>query len=1073
MVLGLRSKNRKGTSVQVDYTIHVQEIKPWPPSQSLKSVQSLLLQWENGDQSSGSFTSNVGDGKVEFIESFRLSATLRKEVSRKGTARDSFLKNYLEFNFYESRKDKAMKGQLLGSAVINIADYGIIMDAVTINAPINFKKSSRSTVPAVLYVNIQPFDRDKSTLSKEVSLDRDGSETVSEVANEGNDDEIEIASFTDDDDVSSHSSLTVSSSALESIGGSPGQSHKKGSRTANSGTRRIDEEPALPSGVAPSNPDVNSASQGFKHPNGAASPSLPTDMPANLLNPVNNLAETNMLSDDCSQVKDSNCVSLEDSRSKQGADRKAWRHKTSGPENPTTNNLNSDLMDGKEKNELDDKERGSVILEVEKPSLEEKLAGQLPEDASKKQAKLRSNTLALNRTAIGVQDTRRDKLKHLKSVQLQFHSAEGDDPFVNQKLIEKPKKINVSENVNKGVEGYEHSEREKSRKGFSDNEGGSNSEVEILEEELSGAAAEDDLAEQGNSTKKFQLMEKEKKIDLPENLNKVDMSYTPSKREEQTESHFSGNKVELQLKVEMLEEELMEAATVEVGLYSVVAEHGSSINKVLAPARRLSRFYLHACKARSRVKRENSARAIISGLILVSKACGNDVPRIYQKLCVYLDVMLNIPPPITRLTFWLSNSIVLRAIVTQDVEKLQLASVPSIINNGGPKGRHESSGEVEKTDRTESSDEWAEPQPCIAALKKVEAWIFSRIVESVWWQTLTPHMQSTAVKSSHSRKTNARRHGLGDQEQGNFAIDLWKKAFRDACERLCPVRAGGHECGCLPVLSRLVMEQLVGRLDVAMFNAILRESAEEMPTDPVSDPISDPKVLPIPAGNSSFGAGAQLKNAVGNWSRWLTDLFGIDDNDSPEEKDELDSNRRECETSFKAFQLLNALSDLMMLPFEMLGDRSTRKEVSPTFGVPIIKRVLDNFVPDEFNPDPVPETILEALDSEDLADSGEESITNFPCIAAPTIYSPPPAASLTNIIGEVGGQTLQRSRSAMLRKSYASDDELDELDSPMTSIIDNSKVSPTSTAWNWMQKGKAGRKVVRYQLLREVWKDGE
>ncbi|XP_034920317.1 uncharacterized protein [Populus alba] len=1051
MVLGLRSKNRKGTSVQVDYTIHVQEIKPWPPSQSLKSVQSLLLQWENGDQSSGSFTSNVGDGKVEFIESFRLSATLCKEVSRKGTARDSFLKNYLEFNFYESRKDKAMKGQLLGSAVINLADYGIIMDAVTINAPINFKKSSRSTVPAVLHVNIQPFDRDKSTLSKEVSLDKDGSETVSEVANEGNDNEIEIASFTDDDDVSSHSSLTVSSSALESIGGSPGQS-RKGSRTANSGTRRIDEEPALPSGVAPSNPDVNSASQGFKHPNGAASPSLPTDMPANLLNPVNNLAETNMLSDDCSQVKDSNCVSLEDSRSKQGADRKAWRHETSGPENPTTNNLNSDLMDGKEKNELDDKERGSVILEVEKPSLEEKLPGQLPEDASKMQAKLRSNTLALNRTAIGVQGTRRDKLKHLKSVQLQFHSAEGDDPFINRKLIEKPKKINVSENVNKGVKGYEHSEREKSRKGFSDNEGGSNSEVEILEEELSGAAAEDDLAEQGNSTKKFQLTEKEKKIDLPENLNKVDMSYTPSKREEQTESHFSGNKVELRLKVEMLEEELMEAATVEVGLYSVVAEHGSSINKVLAPARRLSRFYLHACKARSRVKRENSARAIISGLILVSKACGNDVPR---------------------LTFWLSNSIVLRAIVTQDVEKLQLASVPSIINNGGPKGRHESSGEVEKTDRTESSDEWAEPQPCIAALKKVEAWIFSRIVESVWWQTLTPHMQSTAVKSSHSRKTSARRHGLGDQEQGNFAIDLWKKAFRDACERLCPVRAGGHECGCLPVLSRLVMEQLVGRLDVAMFNAILRESADEMPTDPVSDPISDPKVLPIPAGNSSFGAGAQLKNAVGNWSRWLTDLFGIDDNDSPEEKDELDSNRRECETSFKAFQLLNALSDLMMLPFEMLGDRSTRKEVSPTFGVPIIKRVLDNFVPDEFNPDPVPETILEALDSEDLADSGEESITNFPCIAAPTIYSPPPAASLTNIIGEVGGQALQRSRSAMLRKSYASDDELDELDSPMTSIIDNSKVSPTSTAWNWMQNGKAGRKVVRYQLLREVWKDGE
>lgn len=58
------------------------------------------------------------------------------------------------------------------------------------------------------------------------------------------------------------------------------------------------------------------------------------------------------------------------------------------------------------------------------------------------------------------------------------------------------------------------------------------------------------------------------------------------------------------------------------------------------------------------------------------------------------------------------------------------------------------------------------------------------------------------------------------------------------------------------------MEQLISRLDVAMFNAILRESAGEMPTDPVSDPISDINVLPIPAGKASFGSGAQLKNAV-------------------------------------------------------------------------------------------------------------------------------------------------------------------------------------------------------------------
>lgn len=61
------------------------------------------------------------------------------------------------------------------------------------------------------------------------------------------------------------------------------------------------------------------------------------------------------------------------------------------------------------------------------------------------------------------------------------------------------------------------------------------------------------------------------------------------------------------------------------------------------------------------------------------------------------------------------------------------------------------------------------------------------------------------------------------------------------------------------------MQQLVCRLDIAMFNAILRESADEMPTDPVSDPITDSKVLPIPAGKSGFAAGAQLKNAVSNF----------------------------------------------------------------------------------------------------------------------------------------------------------------------------------------------------------------
>lgn len=68
-------------------------------------------------------------------------------------------------------------------------------------------------------------------------------------------------------------------------------------------------------------------------------------------------------------------------------------------------------------------------------------------------------------------------------------------------------------------------------------------------------------------------------------------------------------------------------------------------------------------------------------------------------------------------------------------------------------------------------------------------------------------MQTSVVKSSYresTEKKSGRRNGLGSYEQGSFCIELWKKAFKNACERLCPVRAEGHECGCLSALLLLV-----------------------------------------------------------------------------------------------------------------------------------------------------------------------------------------------------------------------------------------------------------------------------
>lgn len=86
----------------------------------------------------------------------------------------------------------------------------------------------------------------------------------------------------------------------------------------------------------------------------------------------------------------------------------------------------------------------------------------------------------------------------------------------------------------------------------------------------------------------------------------------------------------MESKIEKLEEELREVAALEISIYSVVPEHGSSSHKVHTPARRLSRLYIHACKHWNQDRRATIAKNTVSGLVLVSKACGNDVSR-YKK----------------------------------------------------------------------------------------------------------------------------------------------------------------------------------------------------------------------------------------------------------------------------------------------------------------------------------------------------------------------------------------------------------------------------------------------------------
>ncbi|XP_002509546.2 uncharacterized protein LOC8271767 [Ricinus communis] len=999
------TKNRKGASVQVDYLIHIQDIKPWPPSQSLRSLRSVLIQWENGDRKFGSTNtvvpslgSIVGEGKIEFDESFRLPVTLIREISGKGKDSDLFQKNSLEFNLCEPRRDKM---QILGTAAIDLADYGVVKETISVSVPVSSSRSFRNTSQPMLYVKIQPFDKGRTSssardsVSKGISLEKNGGMSVSAMMNDEYVEEAEIVSFTDDD-VSSHSSLNN--------GGLPPQTEENGSDRLTERKQRVNGDHAVASEIGIEKhiaPQVNMK--------GSSSCSSSVDLSSDPGSPVNVCASvfksldsgaTPMPKIEVAQSGHSSSAFSYGSKEEE-VDGKSSLDKTA-----KNDDVCSSYMEDVDRYKHQEDEENNQDGEEKRYFLEDEPINTFPQNGIRSESSLETDPLA---SIVGIElkgnILKIDRLKHVKSVRSSSESAKNNG-LVSRNQQDEMKEVG-------------------------------------------------DMGESQNTAGNFKVNERKSAKVYPEHTRAAILS---------------GKIQQLEHKIKILEGELREAAGVEAALYSVVAEHGSSMSKVHAPARRLSRLYLHACRESSRSMRASAGRSAVSGLVLVAKACGNDVPR---------------------LTFWLSNSVVLRAILCQAIgdKELSHSGRQSIERNGVGKGNKIKSSSLKWKETSPSTNEhknvilgdlsdWDDPHTFTSALERVEAWIFSRTVESIWWQTLTPHMQSAAAKpidrfiGSGSNKNLGRTSSSGDNDQVDFSLELWKKAFKDACERLCPVRAGGHECGCLSVLARLIMEQCVARLDVAMFNAILRESADEIPTDPVSDPISDSKVLPIPAGRSSFGAGAQLKTTIGNWSRWLTDLFGIDDDLLEDEKDE-DGDDERRDTSFKSFHLLNALSDLMMLPKDMLLSRSIRKEVCPAFGTPLIKRVLDNFVSDEFCPDPIPDVVLEALESEDPVDV-EESVTSIPCIAAPPLYLPPAAASVGDTIGQSGNQSQLRRNGSLLRKSYASDDELDELISPLASIfLDGSRSSPASSTLSWKSKEIGNQNPIRYELLREVWMNSE
>jgi hypothetical protein len=94
----------------------------------------------------------------------------------------------------------------------------------------------------------------------------------------------------------------------------------------------------------------------------------------------------------------------------------------------------------------------------------------------------------------------------------------------------------------------------------------------------------------------------------------------------------------------------------------------------------------------------------------------------------------------------LSNCVVLRAIVTETSRQSGTVNSSNYGDyNSKTTYRKNSASMWESLNRKKGKllspefDNWEDVDTFIAALKKIESWIFSRIVETLWWQVCSPY----------------------------------------------------------------------------------------------------------------------------------------------------------------------------------------------------------------------------------------------------------------------------------------------------------------------------------------------
>lgn len=108
----------------------------------------------------------------------------------------------------------------------------------------------------------------------------------------------------------------------------------------------------------------------------------------------------------------------------------------------------------------------------------------------------------------------------------------------------------------------------------------------------------------------------------------------------------------------------------------------------------------------------------------------------------------------------------------------------------------------------------------------------------------------------------------------------------------------------------------------------------------------------------------------------------------------------------------------------------------------------------------------------------KDKISSFPVSAAPVVYCPPSVEDVAAKVADTGcgdAEPLDRRASMVQRRGYTSDDDLDDLESPLASLYDKSAPpSPCNGVAHFSTRqgqGATSMSNARYDLLREVWSE--